>query len=189
MPPLPAVPTLFNQKKASILRDLAVPEASYTDLSPKGSIDIGIKDLIDRINGLDGVVTTSSCAGRISVFLEGSKATDADHTHNLAADGVWQETLKEDANAGSEGRHSIVPGGKGPGGRWLLVSHDPVGIPVQQEAADTPVSRMFGLSPLERMKPFPNLASRLIKFQFEPMVSGDSSSCSAEVPCIRTTAS
>lgn len=36
-------------------------------------MDAGIRDLIDEINAVDGLVTTSSCAGRISVFLEGQR--------------------------------------------------------------------------------------------------------------------
>ncbi|KAK2067463.1 hypothetical protein P8C59_001202 [Phyllachora maydis] len=45
---------------------MAVPSAmDYTDASPKGSIDAGIRDLIDGINDkYDGLVTTSSCGGR-----------------------------------------------------------------------------------------------------------------------------
>lgn len=42
-------------------------------MSPKGTVDAGIRELIDVINGVEGLVTTSSCAGRVSVFLEGSR--------------------------------------------------------------------------------------------------------------------
>ncbi|KAK7715312.1 hypothetical protein SLS64_004011 [Diaporthe eres] len=68
------IPPSFARRKEAILAQLAVPDDEYTDLSPKGTVDAGIRDLIDEINGLDGLVTTSSCAGRVSVFLEGRRA-------------------------------------------------------------------------------------------------------------------
>ena len=64
----------FEVRKQNILEQLDVPDGEYHDLSPKGSIDAPIRDLISEINGFDGIVTTSSCSGRISVFLEGRKA-------------------------------------------------------------------------------------------------------------------
>ncbi|KAI0476102.1 methyltransferase TYW3-domain-containing protein [Xylariaceae sp. FL0804] len=73
-PSLPSIPGHFALKKARILAQLAVPDADYTDASPKGSVDAGIRHLIDELNGLDGFVTTSSCAGRVSVFVEGRKS-------------------------------------------------------------------------------------------------------------------
>jgi tRNA wybutosine-synthesizing protein 3 len=73
IPPAPSLPPSFIRKKAKILSQLAVPAAEYDDLSPKGSIDDGIRDLIDEINACEAFVTTSSCAGRVSVFLEGQK--------------------------------------------------------------------------------------------------------------------
>ena len=67
---LPPPAGLFAAKKAKILSQLSVPDAEYSDASPKGSVDDGIRDLIDEINALDGLVTTSSCAGRVSVFVK-----------------------------------------------------------------------------------------------------------------------
>ena len=43
-------PQAFLSKKKRILENLAVPSESYDDLSPKGSIDVGVRDLIDEIN-------------------------------------------------------------------------------------------------------------------------------------------
>ena len=181
MPPssttlLPPIPTLFEQKKAAILADLAVPDKDYTDQSPKGSVDDGIKDLIARINRIEGIVTTSSCAGRISVFLEGEKVK------GLKQRGGHSET-SEDAQADSERRdedyegetrvkQSAVPGGKGKGGRWLFVDHEPVRLPERDLPGHMPPLARFGLSnPLKNPKSFPNPQSRFVKFQFEPMVS------------------
>lgn len=173
MSPVP-IPPNFTIKKGKILAALAAPSHSYTDLSPKGSVDVGIKDLIDRINALDGIVTTSSCAGRISVFLEGTK-TKAQYD-DAGVGGV----------EGGQGEQEILDqrrvmgpvGGKGHGGRWLFVSHDPVEVPLQTDVERRPLSTLFGLtssssspspSPVQ-----PNLHKpsqpRLVRFQFEPMV-------------------
>lgn len=102
---LEAMSTVFGDKKKRIIEQLQVPETEYNDLSPKGSIDIGIRELLDDINAIPTLVSTSSCAGRVSVYVEGQKQYDA----------------SVDAS------DSVVPssGGKG-GGRWLFVSHDPV---------------------------------------------------------------
>lgn len=80
----------FVARKRKILSDLSVPDAEYTDLSPKGSVDEGIRDLIRDINALDGLVTTSSCAGRVSIFVEGSKKTEKSRKSDTAAAGNSQ---------------------------------------------------------------------------------------------------
>lgn len=67
------MPASFRDRKEKILGELSTPENQYHDLSPKGSVDAGIRDLISEINGLSEYVTTSSCAGRIAVYLEGPK--------------------------------------------------------------------------------------------------------------------
>ena len=153
---LPAKSPLFDKKKAAILEALAVPDSSYTDLSPKGSVDAGIKDLIDRVNTLDGVVTTSSCAGRISVFLEGSKLRPS-------------QGIDDDGKA-------AVPGGKGMGGRWLFVSHETVDIPVKRDREDQPISRLIGLMHDEsNVQNSVGAEARFVKFHFEPMVSRNTS--------------
>jgi len=144
----PSIPPNFTPKKSTIISALATPSDTYTDLSPKGSVDAGIKSLIDHINTLDGIVTTSSCAGRISVFLEGVKTS---------AGGAGQAT---------------VPGGKGMGGRWLFVSHDAVEMPLGVESEDRPVTRLLGLKPQQRdVQSVLGPEARFVKFQFEPMVS------------------
>lgn len=155
-----AIPAAFTHKKQKILESLEIPDAEYTDLSPKGSVDEGIKDLIRKINRMDGIVTTSSCAGRISVFLEGSK--EANHSIDL-----------RDAEASSDqSLQATVPGGKGRGGRWLFVSHDPL---VDLQKADTgkkPLTELFGLSTPEHIpEHLDPIKTRFVRFQFEPMVS------------------
>lgn len=126
-------------------------------------------------------MTTSSCAGRISVFLEGAKSSYDDAAAGYSgADGTGMGMARGGGSDDDDGdrrkaeeRQSTVPGGKGKGGRWLFVSHDPVDIPAQQSAADTPFSRLFGLSPRapKAAQSLPVAESRYVKFQFEPMVS------------------
>ncbi|SMN20371.1 similar to Saccharomyces cerevisiae YGL050W TYW3 tRNA methyltransferase required for synthesis of wybutosine [Maudiozyma saulgeensis] len=87
----------FDQKKASILDEINSPQP---DLSPKGSIDELCIPIMELINSHKDMVTTSSCSGRVSVFVEGTKH--------------YNEEIKV--------------GGKGQGGRWLFVSHDETNV-------------------------------------------------------------
>jgi tRNA wybutosine-synthesizing protein 3 len=131
---LPSPPSHFVRKKERILALLAVPDAEYSDASPKGSVDAGIRDLIGEINALDGFVTTSSCAGRVSVFVEGNKKA----------------------------------GGKGGGGAWLFVSHDPVVIDANEDAR-----ALLGMGDSVSVEAEQHGISkdmRLVHFKFEPMV-------------------
>ncbi|KAK1782758.1 methyltransferase TYW3-domain-containing protein [Copromyces sp. CBS 386.78] len=128
-PPTPS----FLTRKSKILSQLSVPDAEYTDASPKGSVDVAIRELIDEINhGYEGLVTTSSCAGRVSVYLEGVKKSKK--TTNTVDGGgggneVEEEGGEDGAGAGAREATSTVTasssGGKG-GGEWLFVSHDPL---------------------------------------------------------------
>ncbi|OKL62796.1 hypothetical protein UA08_01443 [Talaromyces atroroseus] len=180
-----AIPPGFIARKAKILSDLSVPDAEYSDLSPKGSVDEGIRDLIRDINVLDGLVTTSSCAGRASVFVEGSKKTNSKRTTGESSRGstivvssqvsseVASNTVDQDAvdesRKGDDGRKFALVGGKGEG-RWLYVSHDPVNL----EASS--YHKLFGLVPGDGI-PRPNLSQdggiRLIRFHYDPMVRMD----------------
>ncbi|KAK0387771.1 hypothetical protein NLU13_4016 [Sarocladium strictum] len=142
MAPLPQPSPAFISRKQKILEQLSVPDESYTDLSPKGSVDVGIRDLIAEVNAIDGLVTTSSCAGRVSVFLEGVKREDGGRDGQIA-----------------------TPGGKGAGGQWLFVSHDPV-KDGSEDGEDWP--EVFGLN--GRGDSGEGGKKRLIHFKFEPMI-------------------
>ncbi|KPM37901.1 hypothetical protein AK830_g8663 [Neonectria ditissima] len=137
----------FVEKKKRILDQLAVPSADYADASPKGSVDEGIRDLIDEINQAAGVVTTSSCAGRVSVFLEGRRVVDADAEDEQVA-GV---------------------GGKGAGGTWLFVSHNPV---LDDKNEDADWAGLLGLAELDDAHGAVGVVKerRLIHFKFEAMI-------------------
>jgi len=122
---LPSPPPSFVRRKQRILELLAVPEAEYTDASPKGSVDEGIRELISEISDVEGFVTTSSCAGRVSVFVEGRKTASA----SAGGSDIGERTVKaegevRDSTTGSETVAAV--GGKGGGGAWLFVSHGPV---------------------------------------------------------------
>lgn len=151
-PNLASMTSRFETRKQKILEQLDAPDGEYHDLSPKGSIDAPIRELIGEINGFDGIVTTSSCSGRISVFLEGRKADD--NASKLPGEG-------EESRAG--------PGGKGGGGTWLFISHDPVDVP----AASSPTDFMskFGLRRASDDELSGSDAQRrFVHLKFEPMV-------------------
>lgn len=86
----------FDQKKQSILLEISSNSPDNLDASPKGTIDKYCLPIIDTINSHRDMVTTSSCSGRVSIFLEGVK------TNNST---------------------SVVA--KGHEGRWLFVTHEP----------------------------------------------------------------
>lgn len=165
---LPAPHAAFDAKKARILSQLSIPDADYTDASPKGSVDEGIRDLIDEINAADGLATTSSCAGRVSVFVEGSRSPRT----MIAADEADESDRPKPASA---------VGGKGGGGAWLFVSHDPVDEGVL--TSDGGVAALFGLedSGVEGGGPGElgggGEELRLVHFKFEPMVSTPPECC------------
>lgn len=143
-------PSAFREKKRRILEDLAAPTEEYTDLSPKGSVDEGVRELCDEINRLDGYVTTSSCAGRIAVYRDGPGKDRVEHE-------VTASTARE---AGK--------GGKG-GGQWLFVSHDPINANELQGEGE--VFKLFGMQDAAPSVPAPAAHSRLVYLKFEPMVS------------------
>ncbi|KAJ5101113.1 hypothetical protein N7456_007165 [Penicillium angulare] len=153
-----SIPAIFESRKNKILSELSVPDEEYTDLSPKGSVDEGIRDLIRDINTLPGLVTTSSCAGRISVFLEGRKKTTAT---------TGDESQDQESASGAASRQFAPSGGKGTG-RWLYVSHDPF-VSSNDTSVSLPLHEKFGLSPGDG-KPPVGKALRLVRFHFEPLI-------------------
>lgn len=142
----------FESRKRQILDQLDTPDSEYHDLSPKGSVDEPIRNLIREINALEGLVTTSSCSGRISVYLEGRKTTG------------------NDVNGGESEQSLAGPGGKGGGGAWLFISHSPVDVS-RITSAPSYLS-MFGLAnAVTEEEDAPGIESRYIHLKFEPMVS------------------
>lgn len=173
MKELPAPPPSFAKRKDRILQQLAIPASEYTDASPKGSIDAGVRDLIDEINGLDGFVTTSSCAGRVSVFVEGQK-----QQQGLGGDQGYEQEREQGVPATAKPDTLAGVGGKGGGGSWLFVSHDPVSL--DEKSAGSDLDSILGLGSSTKSEQ-PGVGggeladdaegSRLVHFKFEPMVS------------------
>ncbi|EGD98903.1 hypothetical protein TESG_06265 [Trichophyton tonsurans CBS 112818] len=173
-----SISSSFTSKKEKILRDLSVPEEDYTDLSPKGSVDVAIIPLLRDINRLSGLVTTSSCAGRISVFVERGKGSKAQA--DITSPGT-ESALDECENTSSEDNpaqdtrirteyvNKFVPkGGKG-SGTWQFVSHDP--LLFDGENADRSLHELFGLEPSRTaIGPSRKGEIQLVKFKFEPMI-------------------
>ncbi|EGX96304.1 tRNA wybutosine-synthesizing protein [Cordyceps militaris CM01] len=157
--PLPFPGPTFEARKSKILEQLAVPDAEYSDASPKGTVDVGIRPLLAKINASAGFVTTSSCAGRVSVFVEGRKTADAGA--GAAVDAPEPSTV-----AGL--------GGKGGGGTWLYVSHDPHPLVGQGVVVDW--VEELGLSGAHDDAALSDATGgggserRLIHFKFEPMI-------------------
>ncbi len=151
----------FASKKQNIINGLAVPDEEYTDASPKGSVDEHIRELVNEVNSTDGFVTTSSCSGRIAVFLEGVPKPAKDQSSSALPGTVHSESSTTAAASA---------GGKG-GGRWLYISHDSVEL--ERHATYGAVLQLFGL-PAQSQASFPNPDERprYVHFKFEPMVSG-----------------
>lgn len=99
----------FDQKKNSILAEIGATDEITPDASPKGTIDEFCIPIIHLINSNKDMVTTSSCSGRVSVFLEGMKNIDQD---------------------------DIKIGAKGNYGRWIFVTHDPKDLPDWSSSVD-----------------------------------------------------
>lgn len=99
----------FDQKKASILLEISSNSSDSPDASPKGTIDELCLPIIEAINSKSHMVTTSSCSGRVSVFLEGIKNVDLGDTKI---------------------------GAKGNEGKWIFVTHDPKSLGKWYESVD-----------------------------------------------------
>lgn len=95
----------FDRQKAHLLEEIGLNSENNPDASPKGTIDTLCIPLIKLINSHKDMVTTSTCSGRLSVFLEGEKNVDK-----------VRSTIDQ--------REPIKIGAKGDGGHWLFVSHD-----------------------------------------------------------------
>jgi tRNA wybutosine-synthesizing protein 3 len=142
----------FEARKQNILAQLEAPDSEYHDLSPKGSVDEPIRELIDRINKLEGLVTTSSCSGRISVFLEGRKSSSGD--------------VPTEEN----GESRAGPGGKGGGGTWLFISHALVEAPSSQDSTAFLAKFELDNTAAPQEGGLLGVNSRYIHLKFEPMV-------------------
>ncbi|AET41122.1 tRNA methyltransferase TYW3 Ecym_7281 [Eremothecium cymbalariae DBVPG len=127
----------FDQRKALVLQDI---ESPAPDLSPKGDIDELCLPIIHLINSHDDMVTTSSCSGRVSVFIEGNKV------------------IKD---------KGIKLGGKGEGGRWLFVTHEKTEVLNWLESFEDEMD--WETSSIDISKGS-SLANRFVLYKFEPFI-------------------
>ncbi|ANB14524.1 Tyw3p [Sugiyamaella lignohabitans] len=137
----------FDQKKRAILSQIESTDETHPDASPKGTLDVLLLPLIDVINSHSDYVTTSSCSGRVSVFLEGMK------------------TASE-------------LGGKGDGGKWLFITHDPEELKStdwwslvtdhREHVSESDVSA--GVSSIGNGEPAKYDGQRYVLYKFEAMI-------------------
>ena len=179
---------VFVTKKKAILDSLELSSEVYTDASPKGSVDEEIRPLLELINGYDEYVTTSSCAGRITVFAEKSQArkhsdepsqysshlTEGDEINNKSDRPALIPRRPEFEVNGPFGTKSSQSG-KGSRGRWLFVSHSRINT----NALATPVSQLLGLQSdvANHQTSHYSPTSRFVHFKFEPMVKSNPICC------------
>ncbi|KAK9451205.1 tRNA wybutosine-synthesizing protein [Limtongia smithiae] len=140
----------FTAKKRRILAELASP---MPDLSPKGGPDAQILPLLDLVNAHPLMVTTSSCAGRVSVYAEGVRCMKSisDEREEQASEAVARTV-----------------GGKG-GGRWLYVTHEELPSSVQSWSG---LLLGEGISVVKDTDSSISgtVVRRYIHFKFEPMI-------------------
>lgn len=167
----------FTAKKSKILAVLGVDDDVYTDASPKGNLDVPIRGLIAEINAIDGLVTTSSCSGRVSVFVDGDGAVRGPQSAAQAGRQEDGPVADESDDGEEETKARASAGGKG-GGRWLFVSHE--GDAESLARGQSEVARLLGLkaaATTEDATATPEVERcwsqgqrRLVHFKFEPMV-------------------
>lgn len=139
----------FDQKKQYLLQEIGLNSETNLDASPKGTIDALCIPLITLINSHKDMVTTSSCSGRLSVFLEGSKETCG----------------KGDDVGKTEGREQIKIGAKGDGGHWLFVSHEKDGINEWWKSTEFAFAYETEVG-AEKYGP----STRYVLFKYEPLI-------------------
>ncbi|KAG4302451.1 hypothetical protein PCK1_001287 [Pneumocystis canis] len=122
----------FQKKKLNILYKF---NNINLDTSKKGTLDEPIIDLLNLINSNSELVTTSSCSGRISIFVE------SEMTQNI--------------------------GGKGLGGQWLMVRHEPWDNVIEKFI----LKEIFGNYHIKTTHSNELIGGRLIHFKFEPMIN------------------
>ena len=94
------------------------------------------------------------------MFLEGSKGGNKKGKN---------DDLETGACENAEGQ-AAVPGGKGMGGRWLFVSHEPVHFNKEGSYLATRLGMSYQLELYDYQKDMDINQMRLARFQFEPMV-------------------
>jgi len=95
----------YTVRRERVLREIA-PQGPYQkDLSPKGSLDAPIVDLINEINNSPGgcIYTTSSCSGRITLFTQKPGQRKGGRWEVCSHDKVTYEEIANAIHATSSG--------------------------------------------------------------------------------------
>ena len=157
----------FLQKKQSILN-------SNIDLSPKGSIDALCIPIIKLINdNSDDMVTTSSCSGRLSVFVEGVKAKpQTKQLENTAPKAAAEQSSQSPEEAVTSALLEYKLGGKGDGGEWLYITHnvDEVTGWLQKVQSSKRTIRFLSDDKETETDNIDMTTKRLILYKFEPLI-------------------
>ncbi|OWB61973.1 transferase activity protein [[Candida] boidinii] len=152
----------FDQKKESIQREISETTSDSPDASPKGTIDELCIPIIKLINSHNDLVTTSSCSGRASVFIEGSKLRKS----NIETS---QEQIKETEadNNNNQDISDYKIGAKGEGGHWLFVTHNE--NEVDGWWKDKGIKFSKDVFQAKKVSDF-DLSTRYILFKYEPLI-------------------
>lgn len=129
----------FEQKKASILKEISLNSEDNKDASPKGTIDVRCLPIIETINNHLDLVTTSLCSGRVAIFLEGEKVNNqigakgnGGHwlfvTHDPETLDNWYKTLNFKHDLPPVAENSI---------RYILFKFEPLVLHVKCRDAET----------------------------------------------------
>ena len=132
------MPTSFVDIKKKTMRDLY--GVGGKDKSPKGSVDVLIRPLVDLLNLHPSFATLSSCSGRIALFdphlqQEGSQTPD-EYLSLLDSEDTEEEDKSLDEHELLKNL-GVPKSGKGTGG-WLLASHTIVEPATLVELLDEP---------------------------------------------------
>ncbi|KAL3762330.1 hypothetical protein ACHAWU_003835 [Discostella pseudostelligera] len=126
----------FTSIRERNLRTLYGDGGGVDDRSPKGSVDVKIRPLVDLINRHPDYVTLSSCSGRVALFdptagyhiIESGADTaenGADIDHVDDHDDKIDERRSDAINGSTSDRNRTTnSSGKGHGGKWIFVTHD-----------------------------------------------------------------
>lgn len=132
----------FKSIRQKTLSTLYEYEGDHRDKSPKGSVDVPIQGLVDRINSHPSFATLSSCSGRIALFDPAGASVSP-------TDGA-----SVDVEMAATGE----PSGKG-NGHWLLAAHEKVSLEQVQAQLE-----------IEDNKSNTSSHQSMMSFRFEPML-------------------
>ena len=120
---LPSFPSLRERNLRTLYGDTKISDYTDNDKSPKGSVDVKIRSLVDLINIHPEYVTLSSCSGRVAMFDPAGSHHD-DSAGSNTTDVEEEKTATEQGEGISKSKDKgTYISGKGRG-KWIFVTHD-----------------------------------------------------------------